>query len=102
MVRDAGDPRTWSSSVSDVPPAGRPRSVVAAPVLIVSGGGYVFGHGDADRAHIIWDWNGTLFHDNDAIIGATNAAFAELGLASITLEQYRALYCVRCRSSTSG
>ncbi|MDN3249840.1 HAD family hydrolase [Streptomyces mutabilis] len=45
-------------------------------------------------AHIVWDWNGTLFHDNDAIIGATNAAFAELGLAPITLEQYRALYCV--------
>ena len=45
-------------------------------------------------AHIVWDWNGTLFHDNDAIIGATNAAFAELGLAPITMEQYRALYCV--------
>ncbi|MFF5025096.1 HAD family hydrolase [Streptomyces collinus] len=45
-------------------------------------------------AHIVWDWNGTLFHDNDAIIGATNAAFAELGLEPITLEQYRTLYCV--------
>ncbi|WP_190078462.1 HAD family hydrolase [Streptomyces daghestanicus] len=45
-------------------------------------------------AHIVWDWNGTLFHDNDAIIEATNAAFAELGLAPITLERYRALYCV--------
>src|SRR4051794_41919177 len=45
-------------------------------------------------AHIVWDWNGTLFHDNDAIIGATNAAFAELGLAPITMEQYRELYCV--------
>ncbi|MFI6489281.1 HAD family hydrolase [Streptomyces sp. NPDC050564] len=45
-------------------------------------------------AHIVWDWNGTLFHDNDAIIGATNAAFAELGLEPITLERYRALYCV--------
>ncbi|MFJ9869582.1 HAD family hydrolase [Streptomyces sp. NPDC101165] len=45
-------------------------------------------------AHIVWDWNGTLFHDNDAIIGATNAAFAELGLAPITLEEYRTLYCV--------
>ncbi|KUN77306.1 phosphatase [Streptomyces bungoensis] len=45
-------------------------------------------------AHIVWDWNGTLFHDNDAIVGATNAAFAELGLAPITLEQYRTLYCV--------
>ena len=29
-----------------------------------------------------------------AIIGATNAAFAELGLAPITLERYRELYCV--------
>ncbi|MER6069301.1 HAD family hydrolase [Streptomyces sp. NPDC001817] len=46
------------------------------------------------NAHIVWDWNGTLFHDNDAIIGATNAAFAELGLEPITLEQYRSLYCV--------
>ncbi|WP_374198450.1 HAD family hydrolase [Streptomyces sp. ISL-12] len=45
-------------------------------------------------AHIVWDWNGTLFHDNDAIIGATNAAFAELGLEPITLERYRTLYCV--------
>ncbi|MEU2773687.1 HAD family hydrolase [Streptomyces sp. NPDC007162] len=50
--------------------------------------------GKHERAHIVWDWNGTLFHDNDAIIGATNAASAELGLAPITLEQYRALYCV--------
>ncbi|MER7644218.1 HAD family hydrolase [Streptomyces sp. NPDC126522] len=44
--------------------------------------------------HIVWDWNGTLFHDNDAIIGATNAAFAELGLTPITMEEYRTLYCV--------
>ncbi|MDN3263928.1 HAD hydrolase-like protein [Streptomyces sp. CSDS2] len=50
--------------------------------------------GTHKRAHIVWDWNGTLFHDNDAVIGATNAAFAELGLAPITLEQYRSLYCV--------
>jgi len=46
------------------------------------------------NAHIVWDWNGTLFHDNDAIIGATNAAFAELGLKAITMEEYRTLYCV--------
>ncbi|MEU6402054.1 HAD family hydrolase [Streptomyces sp. NPDC046985] len=50
--------------------------------------------GKQSGAHIVWDWNGTLFHDNDAIVGATNAAFAELGLAPITLESYRALYCV--------
>ncbi|KUO18450.1 HAD family hydrolase [Streptomyces dysideae] len=50
--------------------------------------------GKQTGAHIVWDWNGTLFHDNDAIIGATNAAFAELGLDPLTMEQYRALYCV--------
>lgn len=45
-------------------------------------------------AHIVWDWNGTLFADSAAIIGATNAAFAELGMEPITLERYRELYCV--------
>ncbi|MGW1723290.1 HAD family hydrolase [Streptomyces sp. NPDC002306] len=50
--------------------------------------------GKHEAAHIVWDWNGTLFHDNEAIIGATNAAFVELGLAPITLERYRSLYCV--------
>ncbi|MFH8409977.1 HAD family hydrolase [Streptomyces sp. NPDC018019] len=44
--------------------------------------------------HIVWDWNGTLFHDTDAVMGATNAAFAELGLPPITLDRYRELYCV--------
>ncbi|MFI8194568.1 HAD family hydrolase [Streptomyces sp. NPDC085946] len=50
--------------------------------------------GKLTGAHIVWDWNGTLFHDIDAIIGATNAAFGELGLEPLTLEQYRELYCV--------
>ncbi|MFC7218548.1 HAD family hydrolase [Streptomyces polyrhachis] len=45
-------------------------------------------------AHLVWDWNGTLFHDIDAVIEATNASFAELGLPPITLERYRELYCV--------
>ncbi|MFD4986314.1 HAD family hydrolase [Streptomyces sp. NPDC058374] len=44
--------------------------------------------------HIVWDWNGTLFHDTEAVLGATNAAFAEFGVAPITLDQYRELYCV--------
>ncbi|CQR63741.1 Phosphatase [Streptomyces leeuwenhoekii] len=56
--------------------------------------GTLSGMGTNSAAHIVWDWNGTLFHDNDAVIGATNAAFAELGLEPITLEQYRAMYCV--------
>ena len=44
--------------------------------------------------HIVWDWNSTLFHDMDAIMAATNASFAEIGLPPITLERYRELYCV--------
>nr|WSW68937.1 HAD hydrolase-like protein [Streptomyces sp. NBC_00995] len=46
------------------------------------------------RTHLVWDWNGTLLDDNIAVVGATNAAFAEIGLAAITLEQYRETYCV--------
>ncbi len=57
-------------------------------------GGTFSGMGKQSGAHIVWDWNGTLFHDNDAVVGATNAAFAVIGLEPITLEQYRALYCV--------
>ncbi|MEU1806536.1 HAD family hydrolase [Streptomyces sp. NPDC019937] len=44
--------------------------------------------------HIVWDWNGTLFHDIDAVIQATNASFGEIGLPPITLERYRELYRV--------
>ncbi|MER5732378.1 HAD family hydrolase [Streptomyces sp. NPDC002138] len=48
----------------------------------------------ATGAHIVWDWNGTLLHDLDAIMAATNASFAELGFAPITVERYRELYVV--------
>ncbi|MFE5329978.1 HAD family hydrolase [Embleya sp. NPDC056575] len=44
--------------------------------------------------HLVWDWNSTLFHDLDAIIEATNASFALIGLPPMTLERYRELYCV--------
>ncbi|MFE3603656.1 HAD family hydrolase [Streptomyces sp. NPDC059142] len=46
------------------------------------------------NTHLVWDWNGTILDDMRAIIGATNAAFAEIGLAPITLDRYRELYCV--------
>lgn len=46
------------------------------------------------NTHLVWDWNGTLLDDIKAVIGATNAAFAEIGLEPITLERYRELYCV--------
>ena len=44
------------------------------------------------RTHIIWDWNGTLFHDMDAVLGASNAAFATIGIAPLTLQEYREQY----------
>ncbi|MFM9367053.1 HAD family hydrolase [Streptomyces sp. Da 82-17] len=50
--------------------------------------------GKQQAPHIVWDWNGTLFHDIDVVIQATNASFAEIGLPPITLERYRELYCV--------
>ncbi|BBA97671.1 putative phosphatase [Actinacidiphila reveromycinica] len=46
------------------------------------------------NAHLVWDWNGTLFNDIEAVVGATNASFAELGLPPVTAERYRELYCV--------
>ncbi|MFD0023563.1 HAD family hydrolase [Streptomyces sp. NPDC058382] len=47
-----------------------------------------------NRTHLVWDWNGTLLDDNIAVVGATNAAFMEVGVAPITLDQYRETYCV--------
>ncbi|TQK44923.1 phosphoglycolate phosphatase-like HAD superfamily hydrolase [Streptomyces sp. SLBN-118] len=46
------------------------------------------------NTHLVWDWNGTLLDDITAVIGATNAAFEEIGLEPITLERYRQMYCV--------
>lgn len=44
--------------------------------------------------HIIWDWNGTLLNDTEAVVGATNAVFADAGygLDLLTVDAYRASY----------
>ncbi|GLY89019.1 HAD family hydrolase [Actinoallomurus iriomotensis] len=42
--------------------------------------------------HIVWDWNGTLFDDRDAILAATNEVFAGYGLPPLELDGYRAAY----------
>ncbi len=44
--------------------------------------------------HIVWDWNGTLYHDIDAVVAATNAAFAQLGVEPLTVERYQETYCI--------
>jgi phosphoglycolate phosphatase-like HAD superfamily hydrolase len=40
--------------------------------------------------HIVWDWNGTLFDDGDALVLATIDAFAVTGIAEVTRNHYRA------------
>ncbi|MGC5013275.1 HAD family hydrolase [Streptosporangium sp. DT93] len=40
----------------------------------------------------MWDWNGTLFHDIDAVVGATNAVFEPYGLGSYDADRFRAVY----------
>jgi HAD superfamily hydrolase (TIGR01549 family) len=42
--------------------------------------------------HIIWDWNGTLFHDIDAVVGATNEVFKPYGVATFDNDGFRAAY----------
>lgn len=42
--------------------------------------------------HIVWDWNGTLFDDGDAVYRASCELFAALGLPHVTLERYQAEY----------
>jgi len=42
--------------------------------------------------HIVWDWNGTLFHDIDAVVGATNEVFRPYALAPMTADGFRAVY----------
>jgi phosphoglycolate phosphatase-like HAD superfamily hydrolase len=42
--------------------------------------------------HIVWDWNGTLFHDIDAVVGATNEVFKPYALPPLTADGFRAVY----------
>lgn len=42
--------------------------------------------------HIVWDWNGTLLDDIDAVYGAACEIFAARGLPPVTLADYQAAY----------
>jgi phosphoglycolate phosphatase-like HAD superfamily hydrolase len=41
---------------------------------------------------VVWDWNGTLLHDNDAVLSAVNAVCAGFGRESITLNHWRSVF----------
>src|SRR4051794_6317741 len=42
--------------------------------------------------HIVWDWNGTLFDDIDAVVEATNEVFASYGLPPMDQAYFRSVY----------
>lgn len=46
----------------------------------------------ADTRHIVWDWNGTIFSDNHAVVAAVNSVCESYGRPSITLEQWRTIF----------
>ncbi len=43
-------------------------------------------------AHVVWDWNGTLFSDADAVLAATNDTFAAFGIPALSAQEYRTLF----------
>jgi phosphoglycolate phosphatase-like HAD superfamily hydrolase len=43
-------------------------------------------------AHVVWDFNGTLFDDHDAVVASVGDALATVGLPAIDAATYRALY----------
>jgi phosphoglycolate phosphatase-like HAD superfamily hydrolase/ADP-ribose pyrophosphatase YjhB (NUDIX family) len=44
--------------------------------------------------NIIFDWSGTLVDDLPAVLAATNFVFAECGVQKLTLDQFRAEFCL--------
>jgi phosphoglycolate phosphatase-like HAD superfamily hydrolase len=43
--------------------------------------------------HIVWDWNGTLFDDQDLVVATTNASLRAIGVErQTTYAEYRQLY----------
>jgi phosphoglycolate phosphatase-like HAD superfamily hydrolase len=42
--------------------------------------------------HVVWDWNGTLFDDHEAVVAAVGDALTGLGLPAIDAATYRAHY----------
>lgn len=42
--------------------------------------------------HLVWDWNGTLFRDIDAVLDASRTALSTVGAAPVSLGDYRARF----------
>lgn len=46
----------------------------------------------AHKKHVVWDWNGTLLNDVDAVLGAIGDLLEGHGLARVDRDQYRAVF----------
>ena len=46
----------------------------------------------AEVKHVVWDWNGTILDDNDAVMHAVNAVCREFGQDPVDLARWRATY----------
>src|ERR1700743_565730 len=42
--------------------------------------------------HVVWDWNGTILDDNDAVVAAVNTVCAAFGRMPIDLDFLRSIY----------
>jgi phosphoglycolate phosphatase-like HAD superfamily hydrolase len=42
--------------------------------------------------HVVWDWNGTILDDNDAVVTAVNSVCAAFGRAAIDLAYLQSIY----------
>ena len=45
-----------------------------------------------DRAHLVWDWNGTLFVDHHLVVDALNHVLDDVGLPRTDAATYQRLY----------
>jgi HAD superfamily hydrolase (TIGR01549 family) len=43
-------------------------------------------------SHVVWDWNGTLLHDNEIVLAAVNEVFVGFGGTAITWPAWQAAY----------
>ncbi|PSL04719.1 phosphoglycolate phosphatase-like HAD superfamily hydrolase [Haloactinopolyspora alba] len=50
------------------------------------------------RAHVVWDWNGTLFDDFDITVRAASAACVEIGAGPVDHDTYRRSFTRPVRS----
>ncbi len=46
----------------------------------------------AKVSHVVWDWNGTLLLDDDAVLAAVNEVCATFGVSPLTWERWREVY----------